>query len=145
MHPIPSIQDKPHHAMKVPNSSLGKALEFLASVMGLLLSQIPILTKVFARKTLNHPSSSFYLTQSSTPVDPDSSTTAKLIKRTHWGSMEPGILSNSSNVSDIVLVRDWKTLCYVLSELAPFSLAVDRFVTPIWCVVGFIGNLVSCL
>ncbi|GFO37801.1 orphan G-protein coupled receptor 50 [Plakobranchus ocellatus] len=57
--------------------------------------------------------------------------------------MDVGVFSNFTNFSDIVIVRDWKTLCYVLSELAPFSLAVDRFVTPIWCVMGVLGNLIS--
>ncbi|CAG5136113.1 unnamed protein product, partial [Candidula unifasciata] len=49
--------------------------------------------------------------------------------------------SNHTNSSDIVIVRDWKSLYYVLTHLAPFSLTVDRYVTPIWCAIGVLGNL----
>lgn len=51
--------------------------------------------------------------------------------------------SNNTNASDVVSVRDWKSLYNVLTHLAPFSLTVDRYVTPIWCAIGVLGNLVS--
>lgn len=49
----------------------------------------------------------------------------------------------SSNNSTVVFPQDWKSLFYILARLAPFAIAVDRFITPIWVVIGFIGNLVS--
>ncbi|KAK7008701.1 G-protein coupled receptor 142 [Biomphalaria glabrata] len=54
-----------------------------------------------------------------------------------------GLSKNVTNESQVINVRDWKTLYFVLTHLAPFSLAVDRYVTPIWCVIGILGNLVS--
>ena len=48
------------------------------------------------------------------------------------------------NSNEVYYVADWECLHFALEVLAPLSLAVDKYVTPVWCLVGVIGNAVSC-
>ncbi|XP_067664819.1 probable G-protein coupled receptor B0563.6 [Haliotis asinina] len=54
-------------------------------------------------------------------------------------------ISNNSTVSSptAVEINRWDDLSLVLRAYVPFALDIDKYVTPVWCAIGIIGNIVS--
>ncbi|XP_070206319.1 C-C chemokine receptor type 1-like [Littorina saxatilis] len=58
--------------------------------------------------------------------------------------MFPDVLVNETNVtSNVLIVTAWKDLYTVVMYHIPVAMAVDRYTTPVCCVIGFVGNIIS--
>lgn len=51
--------------------------------------------------------------------------------------------NQSTSNSSIIQVTGWKDLYMVVMYHIPLAMAVDRYTTPVWCVIGFVGNVIS--